>query len=376
MRRGGIVESRHRGHIVQVGSDAAVERALGDPEALVTLRSAVKPFALVALIEAGAVQAFQLTPPELAVMAASHSGEDLHVRTLQAVFRRANLSQSLLACGSDGAPLDRVTATRLARDGETPGPIRHNCSGFHAASLLLSRHAGWSLEDYWQPEHPSQLAVRAVVGRVFGVNPQTMRTAIDSCGVLTYAFPLVEVARAYAFLADPHGMADTAARSAVAPALTRVRDAMLAAPEMVGGTRDRLDTALMKAVPGRLVAKGGAEGLRGVAILPAPRADAADQVTSRIGPGQRSAAGTPRRPGGGAGRPGARGCAIKIEDGDGRGRAGWAAGVEALWQVGALDERALKELARYHRPPVFDPRGEQCGEAVPEFQLAPISELI
>lgn len=372
MRRGGIVESRHRGHIVQVGPDGAVERAVGDPEVLVTLRSAVKPFALVVLIEAGGVQAFQLTPPELAVMAASHSGEDLHVRTLQAVFRRANVSQSLLACGSDAAPLDRITAARLARDGETPGPIRHNCSGFHAASLLLSRHAGWSLEDYWQPEHPSQLAVRAVVARVFGVNPQTMRTAVDSCGVLTYAFPLVEVARAYAFLADPHGVAETAARVALAPALTKVRDAMLAAPEMVGGTRERLDTALMKAVPGRLVVKGGAEALRGVGMVPSPATETADP---RARPGSTSIGGTARRPGGRV-ESGALGLALKIEDGDGRGRAGWAATVEALWQVGALDERALKELAAYHRPPVFDPRGEQCGEAVPEFQLAPISELI
>ena len=52
------------------------------------------------------------------------------------------------------------------------------------------------------------------------------------------------------------------------PALTLVRDAMLANPEMVGGTRDRLDTSLMKALPGRVVSKGGMEALRGLAILP------------------------------------------------------------------------------------------------------------
>src|SRR3712207_3312665 len=237
MRRNRIVESRHRGHIVQVGAEGEIERAVGDPSIEVTLRSAVKPFGLIALVEAGGVEAFQLTGPELALMAASHSGEDVHVRTLQAVFRRANLSQSLLACGTDGAPLDKPTAARLARDGESAGPFRHNCSGFHAASLLLSRHAGWPVEDYWRPEHPSQMAVRKVVARVFGVNPNTMRTGVDSCGVLTYAFPLAEVARAYAFLADPTASADSAARSALAPAVVRIRDAMLDAPEMVGGTR-------------------------------------------------------------------------------------------------------------------------------------------
>ena len=366
VRRGTIVESRHRGHVVVVGPDGLPERATGEPDVPVTLRSAVKPFALVALVEAGGIQAFGLAPQELAIMAASHSGEDLHVRTLQSIFRRANLAQSLLACGSEGMPLDRVTAARLARDGETPGPFRHMCSGFHAASLLLSRHAGWSLDDYWRPEHPSQLAVRNIVARLFGVNPQTLRTAVDSCGVLTYAFSLLEVARAYAFLADPAGVADLPARSALAPALTRIRDAMMAFPEIVGGTHERLDTAVMKAAPGRIVSKGGAEGLRGVGIV---RVETAQAVG-----GRRSASRLPARTS--ANGSAARGMALKIEDGDPGGRASWAATIEALAQVGGLDEDAVADLARYHRPPALDPRGKPAGEAVPEFQLAPISELI
>ena len=100
VRRGSIVESRHRGHVVQVAVNGQVERAAGDPEVLVTLRSAVKPFALVALVESGAADELRLSAPELAVMAASHTGEDRHVRTLQALFRRASVSQTLLACGS------------------------------------------------------------------------------------------------------------------------------------------------------------------------------------------------------------------------------------------------------------------------------------
>jgi len=348
MRREDIVESRHRGHVVQVGPDGRVERSCGDPDVLVTLRSAVKPFALIALIESGAAEAFELTDPELSVMTGSHSGEDLHVRTLQAVFRRSGLSQSMLACGSEGMPLDRLTAARLARDGEQPGPVRHMCSGQHAASLLLSRHAGWDLEDYWQPEHPSQVATRDAVARVFGVRVRELRTAVDGCGVLTYAFPLVDVARAYALLADPMAAAHHAGLVSLAPALTRIRDAMMRAPEMVGGTRDRLDTVLMKVRKGDLVAKGGNEALRGVGLL-----------TGSRGAGTRAA-----------------GLAIKIEDGDGRERATHSATVEALAQIGALDDLALRVLARYHRPPVFDPRGRIVGEAVPEFQLAPISELV
>jgi L-asparaginase II len=348
VRREGIVESRHRGHIVQVGADGRVERGLGDPGVLVTLRSAVKPFTLVAFIESGAAEAFRLSDAELALMAASHAGEDLHVRTLQGVFRRANLSQTLLACGSENMPLDALTAARLARDGEDPGPIRHMCSGYHAASILLSRHAGWSTEDYHEPGHQSQVAAREALARAFGVRATALRTAVDGCGLLTYAFPLVEVARAFAFLADPQGGARDDGRLVVAPALTRIRDAMMAHPEMVGGTRDMIDTVLMKSLPRKVVVKGGAEALRGVGLLPGAR-------------GEGTAA---------------AGLAVKIEDGDGFGRANRSATVEALSQIGVLSERELRLLGRHHRPPIRDPRGELSGEAVPQFELAPISELV
>ena len=56
-------------------------------------------------------------------------------------------------------------------------------------------------------------------------------------------------------------------------------------------------------------------------------------------------------------------------------RAGRAATVEAVRQVGGLDETALRPLEAYHRPSALDPRGGVVGEAVADFELAPISEL-
>ena len=348
--RNGVEESVHRGDIVEVEASGRIVRALGDADRLVTLRSCVKPFGLVALIEAGGIAEFDLDPAELAIMASSHSGEDQHVRTLQAVFRRANVSQTLLACGSEGMPLDQLTATRLIRDGEQPGAIRHMCSGQHSVSILLSKLKGWDPSDYWREDHPSQVEYRGVVARAFGTTPERLRTAIDGCGVLTYAFPLREVARAYALLADPSALGAKDSRASLAPALTIVRDAMMANPEMIGGTRDRLDTSLMKALPGRIVSKSGMEALRGVAILPGVRASGATS--------------------------GATGMAIKIEDGDGYDRGTWAASVEALVQAGVLDGQALRVLARYHRPVLHDPHGRVGAEAIPSFDLAPLGELL
>jgi L-asparaginase II len=348
--RNGIEESVHRGDIVEVESSGQIVRALGDPDHVANLRSCVKPFGVVALLEARGIEVFELEPPELAIMASSHSGEDLHVRTLQAMYRRTGISQSALACGTEGMPLDSLTAARLARDGERPGEIRHMCSGQHSVFLLLCRLNNWSTDEYWLDEHPAQQAYREVVARAFGTTPARLRTGIDGCGVATYAFPLREIARAYAFLADPDSAPSSDSRSSLAPSLKVVRDAMLAYPELVAGSRDRIDTSVMKALPGRVVSKGGMEALRGLAILPGPRAR-----------GQSAAA---------------SGIAIKIEDGDGYDRGTWAASIEALAQAGVLEGQALRVLGRYHRPITPDPHGRAAAEAVASFELAPVGELL
>jgi L-asparaginase II len=347
VQRGETVESRHRGHVVQVSAEGDVVRAIGAPTTEVLLRSAIKPFGLVALIESGAADDLGLTAPELAVMAGSHAGEDKHVRTLQAIFRRANVTQALLSCGSANAPRDELTAARLARDGEAPGAVRHACSGYHAACILMSAHAGWSLDDYADTKHKSQLAIRDTVARLFGRKPESMKSGIDDCGIATYEMPLVEVARAYLLLADPEGPATTKDRASSAPALKRIRDAMMAYPDMVGGTYDTMDTELMRRRPGSLVSKSGADGLRGVGLLAASEEGGSE----------------------------AAGIAVKIDDGDGADRASKAVSVEALAQVGTLDERDLRALGPFHHPSQLGPDGSEVATALPRFELAPLREL-
>jgi L-asparaginase II len=348
--RNGIEESLHRGDIVETDAAGRIIHQLGDPDRVVTLRSTVKPFGVVALLEAGGKKEFDLEPAEIAIMASSHSGEDLHVRTLQGLYRRSGVSQANLGCGSEGAPLDALTSARLARDGEKAGPVRHMCSGQHTVFLLLCRLKGWNPAEYWTPNHPAQIAYRSAVARAYGANPAKLVTAIDGCGVDTYAFRLRDVARAYAMLADPSSVPANDPRSELAGWLTTVRDAMLANPEMVAGRHDRLDTSLMKAAPGRIVSKGGMEALRAVGILAGPRT-----ATHETG---------------------ASGVAVKIEDGDGYDRGTWSASVEALRQVGVLDGASLRELARYHRPTSLDPHGRVGAESIPEFELAPVGELV
>ena len=341
--------SVHRGDIVEVDGTGRVVRALGDPNRPVLLGACGNPFAAAALIEAGGIEAFQLEPPEIALLASSHSGEDLHVRTLQGIFRRTMLSQTFLACGSEGMPLDPLTAARLARDGEKAGAVRHMCSGEHAVHILLSKLQGWDPETYWQSGHPALTAVTGVVARALGAAPGKIEPAIDVCGLPTVVVPLHEVARAYAFLAEPDAVPAADPRASLAPALRVVRDAMLENAEIVAGSRDRLDTSLMKAAPGRLISKTGSEALRGIAILRGPRAKGGDARPS--------------------------GLAIKIEDGGGHPRASWAATVEALHQVGLLEAQALRALGRFHHPTTRDSHGRHLSSAIPKFELVPVGEL-
>ena len=196
------------------------------------------------------------------------------------------------------------------------------------------------------PEHAVQAATRSAVARIFGVPVGALVTATDQCGIQTYAFSLAALARAYTLLADPAAIGAKDPRYPLALHLATVRDAMLAHPELVAGTRDRLDTALMRASPGRLVVKGGAEGLRAIAVVP-------DQVGGAVSA-----------------------FAIKVEDGDGYARAGWAIAVEALRSAGLLDEVAVRGLGRYHRPAMVDPRGEVSARTVASFELAPVGELV
>jgi L-asparaginase II len=345
--RNGVEESVHRGDVVEVDASGRMRHVIGDPDRVVNLRSTVKPFGLLALLRAGGRREFDLTTEELALMTSSHAGEDLHVRTLQAVYRRVGIPQSVLACGTAGSPGDELTAARLARDGERPSAMRHMCSGNHTVLILLAKLGDWPLETYWQAEHPAHVAFSEAVAAAYGVSPDRLVTGLDGCGILTYAFPLREIARAFAILADPSALPADDPRTALADHLLEVRDAMRIHPELVAGTRDRLDTSLMKAADGQVVSKSGMESLRGIGILPGARAN---------------------------GR--ASGMALKIEDGDENGRATHAATVEALRQAGVLEGQQLRVLARYHRPLETDPHGRTTAEAVPEFELAPVGELI
>lgn len=333
--RGGLVESAHAGAVAVAEAGGRLIASVGDPRAVVFMRSAAKPFQTLPLLESGAADAFGVTPRELALTCASHRGLDLHVDVLRGLQAKTGVGESDLRCGAH--PLDDPeTVRRLILAGETPTPNRHNCSGKHTGMLAQARHRGLPLAGYLDPDGPVQQAILLAVAEMCGLEPAEVVVGIDGCSAPNFAVPLVNVAAAFARLADPAGQ--PAARAA---ALRRVFAAMTAHPEMVRGPGG-YDTELMRAGGGRIASKGGAEGYQAIALAP-----------GALGPGSP-----------------ALGIALKIADGAGRAVA--LAATETLRQLGALSPAALEALAAQGLAapyPLRNWRGLAVGEAQAGFRL-------
>jgi L-asparaginase II len=313
--RGDIVESRHRVHVAVAHAERGVIAWAGNRERISFVRSAIKMFQALPLVEDDGVERLGLTSEEIAVCTASHSGEPFHVAAARSILRKAGVDEAALACGPH-APFHQPSADALATAGLAPGRIHNNCSGKHAGMLALAALNGWPLATYHLLEHPVQERVLATLAEWTGVPKADIATAIDGCGLPTFALPLDRVATACARVSA------AAADGMAAPAT--VIGAMTEHPEYVAGT-DRLCTEVMRVTGGRVFAKVGAEGYY-CAGAPAERL----------------------------------GLALKIEDG--AKRASEPALVAVLSALSLLSSSEAQALRGFARSDVLNTRGEIVGE--------------
>lgn len=247
VRRSGLHEGTHYGSVVVTAADGSVEFARGDVTSPMFPRSSNKPFQAMAMLAGGA----DLQGADLALAAASHSGEPMHVDRVFGLLDRGGFTEDDLGC-PPALPLNEAARTAAVLAGGEPRRVFMNCSGKHAGMLLACGSAGWSTADYLDPAHPLQQGVVAAVARLCREEPAAV--GIDGCGAPLFAVSLTGLARGFG------------AAAAATPGTPErlVTDAMRAHPEMVGGT-GRDDTRLMQALPG-LLAKGGAEGVHCAAL--------------------------------------------------------------------------------------------------------------
>ncbi|HVA38647.1 MAG TPA: asparaginase [Candidatus Dormibacteraeota bacterium] len=252
--RGPLVESIHYVAAAVCDPGGEVTLALGAVDVPVYLRSAAKPFITTAIVRSGAADRFALTDVELAVITASHNGEDFHVEAVSGILAKIGLDAGALRCGVH-EPYHEPVAAAMRERGERPSSLHSNCSGKHAGILALTVHLGADPAGYLDPEHPAQRIILDLCAAFVGQRREELPLGVDGCGIPVFATPLRNAATAFARFATGRGLAPDVAESAA-----RVRSAMTAHPEYVAGTT-RFDTDLMRAAGGRIACKGGAEGV-------------------------------------------------------------------------------------------------------------------
>jgi L-asparaginase II len=252
--RGDTVESRHRGAIAVCDADGRVVFALSDVDAAVYPRSAVKALQALPLIESGAADRYGLTPAEIALACASHSGEAAHIAAALGMLEKCGRSGQDLECGVHW-PSSVEAARALAAAGVRPSALHNNCSGKHAGFICVSCAEGRDPSGYVKPDHVVQREVKAAIEAMADVRLDPESRAIDGCAIPTYAVPLKALAQAFARFGAGTGLAPSRAAAA-----KRIRQAVAAHPAFVAGT-GRFDTAAMTALRERAFVKTGAEGV-------------------------------------------------------------------------------------------------------------------
>lgn len=323
--RGGTLECLHFGALAVTDTAGRVSASAGDPHWLTFTRSTLKPLQALPFVQGGGVRHFGLTRANLALLCASHNGEAMHVAQVDEILAKAGVPYQRLQCGCHVPYLGE-----LAPAGATPpahyDERNHNCSGKHSGFLAYCAQHGQPLETYLDPAHPLQQVIRRDVAAAAGLQPNEMKMGIDGCSAPNYAMPLAGLARAYARLAS-------GARDAqFGEGFEALADAMTAHPELVSGT-GRSDVAFMQAGRGDWVTKIGADGVQVVA--------------SR-----------------------SRGEALAIKIADGNKPALYAATVEALDQLGWLDQEQRQALQPWRWDVIATVKGAPVGARRAVFRLA------
>jgi len=237
--RSGLIESTHSGHLVLIAADGSDLLTLGDVDAEIYPRSAIKSLQAAAMVRSG----LNLNDEQLALVCASHGGTSRHQEVALEILHSVGLSELDLQNTPD-TPLDRDARIKW---GDKPATsLAANCSGKHSGMLATCVINGWDIKTYRDANHPLQIAIVNEIADLIGrpIN----RTSIDGCGAPLFSMSTRSVA-----------VAARRMRIDSDPVFTKVISACLKHPEMILA-EGAFDTRMMRSVPGLFV-KGGAESV-------------------------------------------------------------------------------------------------------------------
>lgn len=292
LHRSGLVESRHLGAAVVTGPQGILA-SLGQIQAPIFARSALKPFQTAASLSNGA----PIQWDQIAVASGSHQATDQQLDSVRSILNKVGLEPSALLCPT----ADR--RGRPASDDDDASPLNYPCSGKHAAFLAACVESHWDTATYLDPGHPLQREVVDAISHYAGEQPTVVGT--DGCGAPLPAVSLAALGRMYSAL----GAAAYNIRADFR--LATVATAMLDYPEFVHAP-GRANTVVMEELG--VLAKFGAEGVLCLATQ--------------------------------------SGISVVIKSLDGSGRTNHLVGLELLIAAGAVEAQAARTVLQRFTPPV------------------------
>ena len=238
-RRNGVSETTIHGAVAWASGGKLIHSFGGN--VLCYGRSMMKPITL-------KIFADDLEPvlnwEQRAISVASHNGDTEHVAAAQSILDPSEW-------GLMQTPLD-VPLIQFGRQVRRKRRWYHTCSGEHAAILRGCKLRGWDRVGYTLPHHPMFRAYIDVLRRTLGEDWEPKRVARDGCGIPTVSNTVSELALLYS-------------RLVVEKDSDWIWEAFIRNPDLVGGF-NRLDSTIIKAGGGRVIAKEGADGLLGIAV--------------------------------------------------------------------------------------------------------------
>ena len=243
--RSGLVESHHSGHLVLLAADGSIQLWRGNPAMPIFPRSTIKAIQTCAMVRSG----LHLESRLLALVAASHSGSQMHQSAVKEILALASLDERALQNAHD-RPLGEDE--RRAWGSNPSTALAHNCSGKHAGMILTCVANNWPTVNYLDPTHPLQIACHKELEELAG--EEASLVSVDGCGAPLFVITLMGLARAIHRIT----ISDDPIHRTVIQACRNF-------PEMVAG-EGRLTTRKMREIPG-LFMKEGAEGIE-VGSLP------------------------------------------------------------------------------------------------------------
>lgn len=242
--RDGLIEQEHFGYVVRADRDRIIEKFGDDKNYPFYLRSCSKPLQATLLIDYGLDKEFGMTEEEIAICAASHTGEKVHVDIVRNLLEKLEIAEEKIKCGIC-EPTSRKAREELLLNGCEPTVFHNNCSGKHVMMLGLCKINDWDMEKYDNIHHPLQQAIKKKLYELCEVKSEYPITK-DGCGLPVLSMPLGNIVKGYLNVFCN-------------PKYKKIKDAFLNYPYLIGGEKST-DTKIMSESNG-LIAKIGVSGL-------------------------------------------------------------------------------------------------------------------